>query len=194
MAAVAVHLKAGHVIGAAVADNGEVLGRHRENYPVAPRSSGPQDEDLTAAVVATVRALRAPGQRSTVGLAFEPLVGHVPRLQHALEHVQEQVHLETAASAAAWGEQRFGVLRGIQAPQNSLTVTVWAIIRSGTASRAAGRRCCAPGSDGPVTQCPLACRSRSHQTSSTAKWCGGVSYARVTPVRASGSSTRLACR
>lgn len=40
---------------------------------------------------------------------------------------------------------------------------------------------------------PLACRSRSHQTSATAKWRGGVSYARVTPVRASGSSTRLAC-
>lgn len=131
MAAVAVHLKAGHVSGAAVADNGEVLGRHRENYPVAPRSSGPQDDDLTAAVVATVRALRAPGQRSTVGVAFEPLVGHVPRLQHALEHVQEQVHLETAARAAAWGEHRFGVLRGIQAPQNSMTVTVGASIRGG---------------------------------------------------------------
>ena len=97
MAAVAALLKAGYVSGAAVADDGEVLGRHRENYPVASRSSGPHDDDLTDAVIATVRALRAPGQRSTVGLAFEPVVGHVPRLQHALEHVQEQVHLETAA-------------------------------------------------------------------------------------------------
>ena len=37
-------------------------------------------------------------------------------------------------------------------------------------------------------------RSRSHETSATAQWCGGVSYTRVPPVRASGSSTRPACR
>lgn len=131
MAAVAVHLQAGRVCGAAVADDGEVLDRHREDYPLAPRSSSLHDDELTAAVVATVRALRARGQRATVGVAFETGVGDARRVQQALEHVQEQVHVETAARAAAWGEHRLGVLRGNQAPQNSMTVTVGASICGG---------------------------------------------------------------